>query len=228
MERLARRLEVALTALPQQQEISNRNHQEVRHIASRISGQLCHKERQNSVQDWGQRGTRGAGVHRAGRNHQERKFEVQERRKLVQDYQEPHVRIQEYSQILQEKRFEAQEHRRPNQKYQKVSPRFQDCFQDFARTTQHVNQPSIYLQESKNKFASYTKEKTKESQLENFQIENLEDKIEEQDLENADLEMVTSEEKSNEEDKKEVSNTEQKSNKNKNRVRRLRVNWVIR
>ena len=80
--------------------------------------------------------------------------------------------------------------------------------------TQLIDRLSIHWQEFKNKFVSYTKEKTKESQLENFQIENFEDKIEEQELENVDLEMVTSEEKSKKEEEKEVSNTMQKSNKN--------------
>ena len=76
--------------------------------------------------------------------------------------------------------------------------------------TQHVDQPSIYLQGSKNILVSCTEEKTKKSRLEIFQIENHEDKIEEQEFENVGLEVVTSEEKSNKEDEKEVSNTEQK------------------
>ena len=70
------------------------------------------------------------------------------------------------------------------------------------------------MQELNNGLVSYTEEKTKKSQLENFQVENLEDKIKEQKFENVDLEIFTSEEKSNGEDEKEVSNTEQKSNKN--------------
>ena len=41
--------------------------------------QLMHQERQEFVQDWGQRGICGAGIHRAGRNHQEGRFEVQDR-----------------------------------------------------------------------------------------------------------------------------------------------------
>ena len=45
---------------------------------------------------------------------------------------------------------------------------------------QRVDQPSIYLLESKNRLVSYTKEKTEKSRLENCQIENHEDKIEEQ------------------------------------------------
>ena len=80
------------------------------------------------------------------------------------------------------------------------------------KKTQHVDQPSIYLQESKNRLVSYTEEKAKKSRLENFQIENHEDKIEEQEFENVNLEVVTSEEKSNKEDEKEVSNTEQEIN----------------
>ena len=58
------------------------------------------------------------------------------------------------------------------------------------KKTQHVDQPLIYLQESKDRLVSYTEEKTKKSRLENFQIENHEDKIKEQEFENVDLEML--------------------------------------
>ena len=48
VERLARGLEEALSALPQQQEIGNGNHQELRCIAGRNSGQSDHENRQSS------------------------------------------------------------------------------------------------------------------------------------------------------------------------------------
>ena len=91
--------------------------------------------------------------------------------------------------------------------------------------TKHIDRVSIHLQEFKNELVSYTEEKAKKSQLENFQLENLVDKIEEREFENVDLEMVTSKENSNEEDEKEVSNTEQKSNKNNDTL--ISVGWNL-
>ena len=52
--------------------------------------QLMHQEHQEFVRDWGQRGICGARINRVGQNHQERRFEVQERTRPVQDYQKPH------------------------------------------------------------------------------------------------------------------------------------------
>ena len=69
--------------------------------------QIMHEECQEFVQDLWQRDIRGAGIQRGGQNHEERRFEVQERRRAVQDYQELPSRIQEYYQIHQERRFEA-------------------------------------------------------------------------------------------------------------------------
>ena len=58
-----------------------------------------------------------------------------------------------------------------------------ETIKEIQHSLGEMTQLSIH-QEFKNEFVSSTKEKTKESQLENFQIKNLEDKIEEQEFEN--------------------------------------------
>ena len=49
-----------------------------------------------------QRDVRGTGIHSAEQNHRERRFGAQERRRPVQDYQEPLPRNQDYNQELQD------------------------------------------------------------------------------------------------------------------------------
>ena len=113
------------------------------------------------------------------------------------------------------------------QQYQKMAQRsnqthFPRNQRSWGKMTQHVDQLSIHLQEYKTELISYTKEKTKESRLENFHIENHEDKIEERDK------MLiwkwTQVNKNPMKKMKKKKNIEQKSNKNNDTLVAVEMN----
>ncbi|KAA0047078.1 reverse transcriptase [Cucumis melo var. makuwa] len=112
--------------------------------------QNVHQEDQERVRDWGQRGIRGAGIRRAEINHQESRYDVQERRRPFQDYQNPFPRNQEMYQEPQDwssSDDELQERPIFNQN-RGFRPQFDERRRELAESKMKIDLPSYDGKES--------------------------------------------------------------------------------